>query len=106
MNPELAWPTSFFDLAAMIAYGLLILAMIVTVIRLVLGPTTPDRILALDLLTTIGMGFIAVTAIETARYAYLDVGIALGLVAFLATIAFARYTFRASLKKGEARDID
>lgn len=79
------------DLAVHAGLGILSLAFILTVVRIVIGPTLPDRILALDMLVSIGMGFIAIIAIKTRFFLYLDVAIALGLVGFLATVAFARY---------------
>ncbi|WP_237154854.1 cation:proton antiporter [Oryzibacter oryziterrae] len=87
-------------LAANVTLGVLSLALIMTVIRLVLGPTLPDRIVALDLLVGIVMGFIAAFSIRTGVRSYLDIAIALGLVGFLATVAFARYV----LWRGQAGD--
>lgn len=82
---------SYLDSATLIAQFLLIGAFILVTIRLVLGPTLSDRILCLDMLVTLGIGFIAIFAIRTQQFAYLDVAIALGLIGFLATVAFARY---------------
>jgi multicomponent Na+:H+ antiporter subunit F len=66
-------------------------AFFLTCYRIVVGPTLPDRILSLDLLTASAIGFICIFAIKTDRYVYLDVAISLGLVGFLATVAFARF---------------
>ncbi|MCJ8323091.1 MAG: cation:proton antiporter [Rhizobiales bacterium] len=82
---------SILDYSILIAQILLILSFILVSIRLIIGPTLSDRILCLDLLVTLGIGFIAVFAIKTKQYAYIDVAIALGLIGFLATVAFARY---------------
>ena len=41
--------------------------------------------------TTLGLAFIVVVALRTGLTLYLDLAIALGLVGFLATVAFARY---------------
>ena len=67
-------------------------AFIVTVARVILGPTLPDRVLALDALVSIAIGFIAVIGIKTGFALYVDIAIALGLVGFLATVALARFT--------------
>ena len=77
--------------ATTLAYAILALAFLLTVMRIVRGPTLPDRILALDLLNTLAIGFIAVFAIRTGLMLYLDLAIALGLVGFLSTLALARY---------------
>ena len=64
---------------------------ILTVFRVVRGPTLPDRVLALDMLVGIVIGFIAVIAIKTSYTLYIDIAISLGLVGFLTTVAFARF---------------
>lgn len=84
----------FIDWASMIALVLLTLALLVSVVRIVIGPTLPDRVLALDLLTVVAMGFIGAIAIRTGLTLYLDIAIALALLGFLATVAFARYILR------------
>jgi multicomponent Na+:H+ antiporter subunit F len=77
--------------AAMVALGILSIAFLLTVYRVVVGPTLPDRVLALDMLVAIAIGFIAVIAIKTGFTLYIDIAISLGLVGFLATVAFARF---------------
>jgi len=81
----------FLGLATIISLGILSLAFVLIIFRIALGPSLADRILALDMLVSIGIGYIAVLAIKTGFSLYLDVAIALGLVGFLATVAFARY---------------
>jgi len=81
----------FREVAELIALGLLSLSFLLTVYRFAVGPTLPDRVLALDLLVTVAIGYIAVIGIRTGFALYLDIAIALGLVGFLATVAFARF---------------
>lgn len=81
----------FLDLCLTVALALLCLALILTVVRIWKGPTLPDRVLGLDVLTQSAVGFIAVIGIDTGFTLYVDVAIALGLVGFLATISFARF---------------
>lgn len=88
----------FLNLASSISLGILSLAFVVTILRIVRGPGLPDRILGLDLLVSIGIGYIAVIAIRTSFFLYLDVAIALGLVGFLATVAFARYVLHRGVR--------
>lgn len=89
----------FLNLAVQAGLGILSLAFILTVVRIIIGPTLPDRILALDMLVSIGIGFIAIIAIKTSFFLYLDVAIALGLVGFLATVAFSRYVLNSALNQ-------
>lgn len=81
----------FLDLSLNISLAILTLAFFFTIVRIVIGPTFPDRVLALDMLVFIGIAYIAVIAIKTGFALYLDIAIALGLVGFLATVAFARF---------------
>ena len=62
--------------------------------RVIIGPTLPDRVVALDMLVAIAIGFIAVLGIRTGQTLYADIAIALGLVGFLATVAFARFVLQ------------
>jgi len=80
--------------ATSLSLALLSLALLLTVIRIWRGPTLADRILALDTMTTVGMGMICAFALRTGYALYVDIAIALGLVGFLATVAFARYVMR------------
>jgi multicomponent Na+:H+ antiporter subunit F len=70
------------------------LAFVMAFVRLVCGPSLSDRVVALDLMATIGIGFIAVYAVVSDQPVYLDVATVVALVAFLATVAFAFYVRR------------
>lgn len=83
--------TSFVELAATVALSLYGLALLLVTIRLMRGPTLPDRVVALDMMVAIGVGFIAAFSLASGQSAYLDIAVALGLVGFLSTVAFARY---------------
>lgn len=79
-----------------ITLGLLILAMFLTFIRLVRGPSLPSRVVALDMMGSLAVGIIAVYAVATRQTIFLDVAIVLALIAFLGTVAFAYF-----VEKGE-----
>lgn len=82
---------TFLEICIQISMALLALSFVMCVFRIIRGPSLPDRILALDLLVALGIGFIAVIGVKTRFYLYLDIAISLGLVGFLATVAFARF---------------
>jgi multicomponent Na+:H+ antiporter subunit F len=81
----------FLDLCIAVTLVLLAVSFALCLFRIVVGPSLPDRILALDMLVILGIGFIATVGIMTDFYLYVDIAIALGLVGFLATVAFARF---------------
>lgn len=68
--------------------------MALAAVRLFRGPDLPDRAVALDLIATIVIGFIAVYAIAADRAVLLGPALALSLLAFLGTVAFSRYIAR------------
>jgi multicomponent Na+:H+ antiporter subunit F len=92
---------TFLDIAVQIAFAVLSLSFLLTVLRVLKGPTLPDRILALDMLVAVGIGFIAVTGIASGVTFNVDIAIALGLVGFLATVAFARFVLVHSKKDAD-----
>lgn len=73
----------------------LAIALALTFVRLVRGPSLLDRVVALELIASLVAGIVAVFAIGTDDPALIDVAITLALVAFLSAVAFARYAERA-----------
>jgi multicomponent Na+:H+ antiporter subunit F len=77
---------------------ILAISLVLVFIRLFKGPSLVDRVIALDLIITIGTGIIAVYCIHSNQNTFLDVALILALIAFLGTIAFSYYLE----KKGKA----
>jgi multicomponent Na+:H+ antiporter subunit F len=63
-------------------------------IRLIIGPSLPDRIVALDMMTVLIVSFCGLYAILSDDTAFVDVAIVLALIGFLATVALARFVER------------
>ena len=84
-----------------ISYGVipvLSLSIFLVFIRLIIGPTVEDRIVAFDILTAIAIAFLSIYSLQTESIKILDVGIILALLAFLGTVAFAYYLERRTRK--------
>ena len=64
---------------ATLALNVLVVALFLAFVRLVRGPSLPDRVVALELSGTIVVGIIAVQSILTDQRALLDVAIGLAL---------------------------
>lgn len=73
---------------------MLMLAAVLSLYRLLRGPSLPDRVVALDLMATLVVGITIVYAIYTDTAVILDVAIVIALIAFLGTVAFASYIER------------
>ena len=80
---------------------LLLAAMLLAFIRLIKGPDAADRIVALDLISVLIVALLAVLAIDADETSFLDVAIAYALVAFLGTVALARFRMRIGEKTGQ-----
>lgn len=92
----------FIDWVSLASLVLLALALLLSLARIIVGPTLSDRVLALDLLTIVAMGFVGAIAIRTGLTLYLDIAVALALLGFLATIALARYILLRAQRRGGA----
>ena len=82
------------DVISEITLLMLGVALLVAFIRLVKGPTLPDRIVAMDLFGVLVVGMIVVLAGWSGVRATLDAAIVIALVGFLGTIAYATYVER------------
>ena len=72
----------------------LVVAIVLTVIRLIRGPSLPDRIVALDMLSAIGVSIICAYAVMSQQAVLLDVALVVALITFLGTVGFAYYISR------------
>ena len=79
------------EFATEIALGLTAFGLVAGCIRMLKGPTAADRIVALDLITILLVAVSSLLALQLENAAYLDLGLALALIGFLATVGFARY---------------
>ena len=77
-----------------VVFGMIGVALLLVFVRLARGPSLSDRVIALDLIAVLAVGLIAMMAFEADQPIFLDAAIVLALVAFLGTVAFARYLER------------
>lgn len=76
---------------ATILVVILALAIAASAVRMIVGPGYADRFIALDMLTGVAVAACALTSIVTQRREFLDVGVGVALIAFVATTAFAAF---------------
>jgi len=82
------------EITAAVVLAILALSALLAFVRIVRGPTLPDRVVAIDLIATVAVGVLATSAIAFDQPALLQPALVLGLIAFLGTVAFARYVQR------------
>lgn len=80
--------------AVAVVLPLLVLSVVGAFFRLVRGPTLPDRVVAFDLLSAVGIGILAAHAVATNQDVFIDLAMILALVSFLGTVGFAFYMKR------------
>ncbi len=89
------------DIVLTIAYVFHAVCFLLLLYRLIIGPTLADRVVAVDLLAYISIGFAIVHAIASDQALYLEVALVVGIIAFLSTIVFSRYIERVHALEGE-----
>jgi multicomponent Na+:H+ antiporter subunit F len=94
MTEDILTTVSLTEITIIISALLIFFSIVFGIIRLVIGPETVDRVVAIDLLTIVTIALIALLAHQAERYIYLDVALVYGLLSFLGVLAVARYLER------------
>ncbi|WP_297536285.1 monovalent cation/H+ antiporter complex subunit F [Thermococcus sp.] len=71
--------------------ALIAIATLLSTYRVFRGPTTVDRLVAVDIMTTITTGLMVLFALYYGRMIYISVALVYAILAFGGVIAFARY---------------
>ncbi|MCK5847416.1 MAG: hypothetical protein KAG84_08250 [Bacteroidales bacterium] len=74
-----------------ITFGLMLLAIIISLARFVKGPSSADRVVALDTMSIIATAAFALMALVFDRYIYIDVALIYAVLGFIGVIVIARY---------------
>jgi multicomponent Na+:H+ antiporter subunit F len=77
-----------------VCFAGLALAALLVLLRLLLGPSVPDRIVALDTLLQVVVAGVAIAAASTRTGDFLAVLVAVSLLGFLGTVIVARFVER------------
>jgi multicomponent Na+:H+ antiporter subunit F len=77
--------------AVPLALAMLVAALVLVLIRLARGPSTPDRVVALDLASSLSVGIIATHTVATGEGELMRAATVVALLSFLGTVAVARY---------------
>ena len=88
---------SLLDIALHIAFVSVALAQIMAMIRLVIGPGTGDRILALDTMVVNAIGLIILLGISQGTQIYFEASMIIAMLGFVSTVAYARFVLRGDI---------
>ena len=92
---------SAVEIAALFSLAMLLIGMLLALVRLIKGPAAADRIVALDLISILLVAFLATYSVFAREVSFLDVAIGYALVAFLGTVALARFLMRSATRKSD-----
>ncbi|WP_425039468.1 K+/H+ antiporter subunit F [Primorskyibacter sp. S187A] len=87
----------FLDITIAIALVALAIGQIMCVVRLLIGPTSADRILALDTLVINALGIIVVLGISKGFKIYFEVSLLVAMLGFVSTVALTRFILRGDI---------
>ena len=83
----------------------LFLTLVGGLVRVVLGPTPPDRMLAAQLMGTTGVGVLLLLSQALHRPSLMDVALVFSLLAALTTVAFVRRSYLPRVKDEPHHDV-
>lgn len=85
------------ELALRAAFVALALGQVLSMVRLILGPTAGDRILALDTMVINALGLVVVLGIHQGVQIYFEVALLIAMLGFVSTVALARFILRGDI---------
>ncbi len=92
---------SVHQVAVVLAALLVLAALVCAGVRIVRGPGGPDRVVALDMLSLLGVAATGIAVVASGSAAFLDSALGVALVGFLTTVAFAGFIERGSINEEE-----
>jgi multicomponent Na+:H+ antiporter subunit F len=82
------------DVLVQAALVMIAAALFIVLVRVVQGPTLPDRVVAVDLIGVSSVCLMVVAAAASGQSSFLDAAVVIALLGFLGTVAYARYAER------------
>lgn len=80
-----------FTVVMVIAFAMLLAALVLASARLMKGPSVNDRIAAMDVIAVVVMGFVLVYSILINNSIYFDIPVIISLISFIGTVAVSTY---------------
>ncbi|MFQ6551743.1 K+/H+ antiporter subunit F [Aestuariibius insulae] len=93
----MTFAADLMNIALTIAFVVVALSQIMSMVRLVIGPNTGDRILALDTMVVNAIGLIVLLGIAQGSRIYFEVSLIIAMLGFVSTVAYARFVLRGDI---------
>ena len=89
--------TDLMNYALILAFVIVGLCQLMTMVRVVIGPDTGDRILALDTMVVNAIGLIVLMGFAQGTRVYFEVSLIIAMLGFVSTVAYARFVLRGDI---------
>ena len=83
--------STLLNITFLLVFGMLLLAFVLAFIRMLKGPDMSDRIVAMDLISSVTMAFILSYSVLVNKAIYFDIVIVISLISFIGTVAVSTY---------------
>ena len=93
----MSFETDLMNTALIISFLVVSLAQIMSMIRLVIGPSTGDRILALDTMVVNAIALVVLLGIAQGVRIYFEAALIIAMLGFVSTVAYARFVLRGDI---------
>lgn len=97
----IAMLTTVFITSAIVIFGI---ALLLTLFRLIKGPTTADRVVAFDAVSAVLMSIVGVVSVMSHTFSFLDSILLIAIISFVSSVSISRFiegghVFNASHKR-------
>jgi multicomponent Na+:H+ antiporter subunit F len=75
----------------MLSLVMLFISIAIAMVRVLLGPTIPDRVVGLDTINTLVIAGMILFGVATEEVIYIDVAIVYALLSYITTLFIAKY---------------
>ncbi|QJF50021.1 K+/H+ antiporter subunit F [Roseobacter ponti] len=93
----MSFATDLLNIALVIAFVSVAVSQVLSMVRLVIGPDTGTRILALDTMVVNAIGLIVLLGIAQGTNIYFEVALIIAMLGFVSTVAYARFILRGDI---------
>ena len=93
----MSFATDLMHNAMLFAFAVVAIAQVLSMVRLVIGPTIGDRILALDTMVVNAIGLIVLLGIVQGSRIYFEVTLIIAMLGLVSTVAYARFVLRGDI---------
>lgn len=93
----MTFATDLMNYALILAFVIVGLCQVMAMVRVVIGPDTGDRILALDTMVVNAIGLIVLMGLAQGTRVYFEVSLIIAMLGFVSTVAYARFVLRGDI---------